>query len=137
MFPLIPLLSNLVGGFFKSKEAKTEIKKIKEVGAIKLAQTQVDAAIVRAQSDSESAGSLDRIALEQVGWKDEFLMIIVCIPLIMAFIPPMVPYVKQGFIALEAMPMYYQYMVGGVFIYVFGFKRILLKVLNKFIEKRL
>ena len=35
------------------------------------------------------------------------------------------------------MPEYYQYMVGGVFIYVFGFKRILLKVINAVIAMRL
>lgn len=137
MIPFIPLLGKLVGGFFKSKEVKTKLKQIKEEGAIKLAQTRVDADIIRAQSDSESAGNLDEIALRQVGWKDEFLMVIICIPLVMAFIPSMVTYVEQGFIALESMPDYYQYLLGGVFIYVFGFKRILLKVINKFIEKRL
>lgn len=42
-------------------------------------------------------------------WKDEWLTILFSIPLILAFIPDMVPYVMQGFEALEQMPAWYQY----------------------------
>lgn len=131
--PLIGKLFDGVSGYFKTKQ---KIKQINAKGAIKLAQTRVDARIRQASSDADSAGRLDEIALQNVGWKDEFLMMVVTLPMILVFIPSMVPYVKSGFEALEKMPEYYQYMVGGVFIYVFGFKRIMLKVINGFIAVR-
>lgn len=132
----IPLVGKLFDGVSDHFKTKQKIKQINAEGAIKLAQTRVDARIKQAASDSDSAGRLDEIALQNVGWKDEFLMIVVTIPMILVFFPPMVPHVKAGFLALESMPEYYQYMVGGVFIYVFGFKRILLKIISAFIAAR-
>lgn len=133
----IPIIGDVINAFSKGDETRQKIKSIKEEGAIKLAQTKVDAKIRQAASDSDSAGDLDKIALQNVGWKDEFLMLVAVAPMILVFIPYMVPHVEAGFLALESMPEYYQYMVGGVFIYVFGFKRILLKVINAFIAARL
>ena len=132
----IPIIGKIIDGVVGYSETRQKIRQIKDEGAIKLAQTKVDAKIKQASSDADSAGDLDRIALENVGWKDEFLMIVVTIPMILVFFPPMIPYVKAGFIALGEMPEYYQYMVGGVFVYVFGFKRIMLKVINAFIAVR-
>lgn len=134
---ILPLINTVVSAFSKGDETRQAIKKIKNAGAIKLAQTQVDAKIKQMSSDAESAGTLDEIALKNVGWKDEYFMIIITLPMILAFIPEMVTYVEQGFAALENMPEYYQYMVGGVFIYVFGFKRIVLKVIQAFIYERM
>jgi len=130
----IPIIGNIIDAVSKADETRQKIKSIKNEGAIKLAQTKVNGQIKMAESDAESAGNLDAIAAKNVGWKDEYLMIIITIPTILAFIPYMVPYVNAGFEVLEKMPDYYQYMLGGVYIYVFGFKRILLKVINKFIE---
>lgn len=136
MLSWIPLIGKLFDTGGDYVETKQKIKKIKAAGAIKLAQTKVNAAISRAKSDADSAGDLDKIALQNVGWKDEFLMLVITVPMILAFVPYMVPYVEAGFKALEQMPVYYQYAVGGVYVYVFGFKRILLKVMNAFIEAR-
>ncbi len=132
-FKALGSLLGIGGEYVKTKQ---EINKIKAKGKIDLAQTKVNASIERAKSDADSAGDLDRIALQNVGWKDEFLMIVITIPAILAFIPGMDKYVTDGFNALEKMPEYYQYALLGVYIYVFGFKRILLKVLHAFIEAR-
>lgn len=130
---LLSTVFNIGGDYLKTKQ---EIKKVKNEGAILIEQTRITAKVRQLESDSQSAGDLDKIALQNVGWKDEYLMIIITIPTILAFIPSMVPYVKLGFTALKEMPEYYQYMLGGVYIYVFGFKRIVLKVINAFIETK-
>jgi len=128
LLSLIPFAEALINAFSKNKETKQAIKAIKNAGAIKLAQTKVDAQLRLAADDANSAGNLDEITLKTVGWKDEYLMIIITIPTILAFFPGMVQYVTAGFEALEKMPLYYQYALGGVYIYVFGFKRVLLKM---------
>lgn len=135
-FSGIPIIGDIINAVSKGDETRQAIKRINDVGAIKLAQTKVDAQIHQASSDADSAGNLDAIALRNVGWKDEFLVIVITMPMILVFIPPMIPYVNAGFLALKNMPEYYQYMVGGVFIYVFGFKRILLKAIQGFIDAK-
>jgi len=133
----IPIIGDLIAAFSKGDETRQKIKAVKNEGAIRLAQTKVDAQIKQVSTDAESAGDLDRIALQSSGWKDEYLMIIITVPAVLAFIPDMQPYVTQGFTALSEMPEYYQYMFAGVYIYVFGFKRMMLKVINAFIAMRL
>ena len=53
-------------------------------------------------------------------FKDEWLTLIFSIPLILAFIPSAVPYVMQGFEALEAMPAWYQYTLSIIVAASFG-----------------
>lgn len=57
-------------------------------------------------------------------WKDEWLTLLISIPLIMAFIPGMEVYVQEGFKVLESCPDWYIYLVGVVFAASFGIKKI-------------
>jgi hypothetical protein len=41
-------------------------------------------------------------------YKDEWFTLLFSIPLVLAFIPPTVPYVEAGFIVLETMPDWYK-----------------------------
>lgn len=56
--------------------------------------------------------------------KDEYWTIIVSLPLIGAFIPSFVPYVMDGFAALELMPDYYKAFVGASIGASFGYKKL-------------
>lgn len=55
-------------------------------------------------------------------WKDEWLTLLVSIPLILAFVPGMDEYVLAGFTVLTRMPDWYQYTIGLVFSASFGVK---------------
>lgn len=68
----------------------------------------------------------------QNSWKDEWLTILVSIPLILAFIPGMEGYLREGFNVLAECPDWYQYLVGVVFAASFGIK----KVTDIFASKR-
>lgn len=65
-------------------------------------------------------------------WKDEWLTILVSIPMIMAFIPGMKDEVMSGFDVLASCPEWYQYLIGVVFAASFGIK----KVTDIFASKR-
>lgn len=47
-------------------------------------------------------------------WRDEFFSILFSIPLVLCFIPPLVPYVRDGFEVLETMPEYYRMLLGAL-----------------------
>lgn len=57
-------------------------------------------------------------------WKDEWLTILVSIPMIMSFIPGMKETVENGFSVLASCPEWYQYLIGVVFAASFGIKKV-------------
>lgn len=57
-------------------------------------------------------------------WKDEWLTILISIPLILAFVPGMDTFIYEGFKVLEECPEWYRYLVGVVFAASFGIKKV-------------
>jgi hypothetical protein len=63
--------------------------------------------------------------IEQIrasGWKDEWVLIVISIPLIMCFMPFLAPYVVAGFAALNDTPQWYQWLVLLIFTAVYGIR---------------
>jgi hypothetical protein len=63
--------------------------------------------------------------LEQIrsaGWKDEYVLLVLSIPLVMCFIPGLDTFVHKGFAALDTTPTWYQFLVPMVFAAVFGIR---------------
>lgn len=58
------------------------------------------------------------------GWRDDWFSILLSIPLVGAFIPPLVPAILAGFDALSKMPVYYQYWVAVAILSSFGVRAI-------------
>ena len=56
----------------------------------------------------------------QSSWKDEWLVILFSIPLILSFIPGMEGVVANGFAQLDQMPEWYQYSLGVIVAASFG-----------------
>ena len=63
-------------------------------------------------------------SVENSGWKDEWLTIILSIPLVLVFFPPLVPSVTAGFVALEGTPIWYRSAVGVMIASAFGYQKI-------------
>ncbi|CAH7102452.1 conserved hypothetical protein [Vibrio chagasii] len=90
------------------------------------------AQVKRLQSGDEKAADLDRVSLKDRGLKDEFILLVVFVPLILPFIPDYAEYVQEGFKALEFVPEYYWYIVGAVVIDTFGFRSMVRYLLEFF-----
>ncbi len=90
------------------------------------------AQVKRLQSGDEQAADLDRVSLKDRGLKDEFILLVVFVPLILSFIPDYAEYVQEGFKALEFVPEYYWYIVGAVVIDTFGFRSMVRYLLEFF-----
>ena len=75
---------------------------------------------------------LEAIKASQSSWKDEYILILYSIPLILAFCGETGrQIVTNGFQALEAMPLYYLVSLGGIVSASIGFRGI-----SKFYGKR-
>lgn len=73
---------------------------------------------IRHSEDLNHALTLAQIS--NSGWKDEWFTFLFSIPLILAFIPPCVPFLKAGFQALEQMPLWYKAFLGAAITASFG-----------------
>ena len=107
-------------------QAEADIKKAKALSATKLAETG------QAQNFD-----LDRIAMEQMGksWKDELILVIFLAPIVLAFIPGMDIYALAGFEVIAKMPDWYQYILMGMIIVIYGMRGMLEKFLDKKVLK--
>ncbi len=107
MFPiLLSTLGGLASSWLNNKAEKQQAKHVQSLEVIK--QT-TNWETVQAEASSSS-------------WKDEWFTIILSVPLIMCFIPSLVPYVKEGFIVLESMPDFYKGFLGAAIAASFGIK---------------
>lgn len=77
-----------------------------------------------AQMSNEANWDAIQAANSQSSWKDEWLTILISIPMILAFIPGMDDNVRAGFDNLKNCPEWYQYLIGVVFAASFGIKKV-------------
>ena len=89
-------------------------------------QTQkIKAEIQKKQLTGEIDWDLEAIKATQNSWKDEYILILYSIPLVLAFCGESGrQIVTNGFQALEAMPLYYQVSLGGIVSASIGFRGI-------------
>ncbi|MDC5868812.1 hypothetical protein OPW39_08225 [Vibrio europaeus] len=110
---------------------KTEALKRRD----ELDQEKHQARVRRLQKGEEQASSLDEVSIRERGFKDEFILLVVFIPLILSFIPDYAPYVEQGFNALQNIPEPYWYVVGAVVIDTLGMRAMVRYLLEFFSGK--
>lgn len=103
---LIGPVTDLIGGYFKRRAEEKQAQHERKLEVIK------------------HEANWDNIQASNSGasWKDEWLTLLVSIPLIGAFVPDFVPVIRDGFAVLETMPDYYKAMLGAVFAASFGIR---------------
>ena len=112
---LIGPISQLAGTWLEGKVEKTKA----ETGA-QVAKAKAEAVIMEKKATGEIDWDLEAIKGSQNSWKDEWLVILFSVPLILAFIPGMEDVVAHGFQQLEQMPEWYQYSLGVIVAASFG-----------------
>ena len=118
MIPILNTLSSLVGTWLEGRVAKTKAK----------AEAEATVLIKQAESAADWEAQMARNSGQS--WKDEWLTLLFSIPLILCFIPSMVPYVRAGFEVLETMPDFYQYTLSVIVAASFGVRSVI-GIMNK------
>lgn len=116
------LTGQTVGAVVEHLNLKRKLK-----ADIELEKLRGKAEYERAKSTraSESEGRDHEWELESIrnsGWKDEWVLVVLSIPMIGAFIPGVQPYIVQGFVALESTPLWYRVTVGSIYLATFGLR---------------
>ena len=112
---LIGPIASLAGTWLEGKVEKTKA----ETGA-KVARAKAEATIMEKKATGEIDWDLEMARGSQSSWKDEWLVILFSVPLILSFIPGMEGVVANGFAQLDKMPDWYQYSLGVIVAASFG-----------------
>jgi len=138
---IIGALTNQVGGYFKGKQ---ELSKVKlEANKIVIqAKAETEMAIAKSKVKMVEEGQmqnydLDRIAMQNMesSYKDEFILAVFMVPMILAFIPGLSNYALQGFEVIQKMPTWYQYTLIGMVVVIYGMRGLLEKFLTSRLPK--
>ena len=108
---LIGPIANLAGGWLKGKaDAQAAASNLK------LVEAEAKATIMKSAATSEADWEKLMAQGTQNSWKDEYLVLLFSIPLILAFLPFewANAAVANGFAALESMPQWYSYTLGVI-----------------------
>jgi len=113
---LIGPISSIAGTWLEGRVEKTKAKVKADV-----AKAEAEAVVMQKKATGEIDWDLKMADASISSWKDEWLVILFSIPLILAFCGDWGrQIVSEGFAALEAMPQYYQYTLGTIVAASFG-----------------
>ena len=112
---LIGPIAELAGTWMSGKVEQTKAK-----AQTKVAMAQAEAVVMQKKATGEIDWDLEAIKGASSSWKDEWLVILFSVPLVLAFIPGMEGVVERGFSQLKAMPEWYQYALGVIVAASFG-----------------
>ncbi len=121
------MIMSFAGGLIKPVteyvKGRQAIKKAALDSKLKINEAKTNAQIEKIQTGQNADIAWENTSLSQSGWKDEFWTILIAIPLILVFYPPMVEHVVAGFAALDKTPGWYQWALGIAIGSAFGVRR--------------
>ena len=112
---LIGPIADLAGTWLNGK-----VEEKKAQAKTRVAKAEAEAVVMQKKATGEIDWDLKMADASAYSWKDEWLVILFSIPLILAFIPGMEDIVSRGFQQLEQMPEWYQYSLGVIVAASFG-----------------
>jgi hypothetical protein len=108
-----------VADYFKQRtKLKYDLKLKKIDSLIRIEDAKATRAIK--ELDSDTAWELKQ--LEQQGWKDDWVLILLSIPLVLVFIPQFAPFIHMGFQVLAGTPDWYRWLIMLVFTAIYGIR---------------
>jgi hypothetical protein len=108
-----------VADFYIKKQelkAQIEIKKLEGKIAYEEAKTR------RAEASEGRDHEWELASIQNSGWKDEWVLIILSIPMILVFVPFTQSTILHGFTVLEGTPLWYRTTVMTIYLATFGLR---------------
>lgn len=128
--PFISPLITAVGNYFNEGQ---KIRAAKQERADVLREKTLDAKIDAIKNGQQA--DIEKDTNFKAGWMDDFSFFVFMIPAILAFFPDMVPHVTAGFEALDKMPLWYQYSLGGMLVAVWGYRRLVTPIVEVVVKQ--
>lgn len=120
----IPIISDVIGGVKGYFEHKARLKEISREAEVEMAKKELEAVINSSASAQEHGQQIESKLVDQSGWKDEYVTILITTPFIMCFIPGLDVYALRGFHVLEQTPDWFQWTSITVMLAPFGIRTV-------------
>lgn len=103
-----------IGDYFNRKQ---ELKAQAHENDVKIlaAQGERQAQLIKDGLAADASWEMEFAKQAATSWKDEYTLLVVSIPLVMAFVPGWDVYVAAGFKAFDTTPLWFQVMVQSMF----------------------
>jgi len=127
---LVSGISDWSKGRQELKKSELEAKKV-VIAAEAEARLAISKAKVKMAEQAQAQDyNLDKIAMENMekSYKDEYLLGMFSIPMVIAFVEPEI--VENGFNAIAGMPEWYQYTFIGMVVVIYGMRGLLGKLID-------
>lgn len=123
--PLLSLGENLFKGVATIVEGWQQRQTLRAESQARIEEAKATATVTAMLEGRRDAAAWDKSAVDQMSrsWKDEFILLLFSIPMPMAFIPGLVPYVGAGFAVLDNMPDWYKAAWGVMVAASFGYSK--------------
>lgn len=121
------ILSNLLGGGLGEAAVGYFAKRAELKQQLALARLEGEIAVEKAKAeyrckDLEYDNAWELEQIKNSGWKDEYVLVLLSIPLILVFVPFAQPYVLNGFAVLDQCPEWYRWLLVMIFAAVYGIR---------------
>jgi len=118
------IITGLTGPVATFFTRRAELKALAHANDVRLiaAQGERQAALAMQGMTADANWEMEFAKQAATSWKDEYTLLVVSIPLVMAFIPGMDVYVAKGFAAFSTTPLWYQVMVQALFYATYGIR---------------
>jgi hypothetical protein len=120
------IVGSLIGKF--SETAATvyiEKKKLEHEAKMEELRGKVawQEALTRRASESEGRDAdWELESIRNSGWKDELVLIVISLGMVGVFVPPLQPYILDGFNALQQTPEWYRWLIMMIYAATFGIR---------------
>ena len=108
-----------VAGYYRDKQKLKHERKL-EILRGKIAYEKAKSERAAASEGYDHEWEIAQI--KNSGWKDEFTLIILSIPMIGVFIPQLAPYMNEGFETLATTPDWYRWLVIMIYAATWGIR---------------
>ncbi len=71
---------------------------------------------------ADASWELESLKAHASGWKDEFVLLVLSIPLVLCFFPATAPSILRGFEILDKTPTYFRLLVVSIFGAIYGIR---------------
>jgi len=89
----------------------SKVEKVKADGQAQVAQARAKAVVAEKVATGEVQWEKSMADATDSSWKDEFALVVLLLPAILVFIPSLTEYVREGFLVLNTLPEWYQYLL--------------------------
>lgn len=108
-----------VAGYYRDKQ------RLKHERELEKLRGKIEYEKAKTQRASESEGrdhEWESLSIQNSGWKDEWVLVILSIPLVLVFVPWTQETILQGFAALETTPEWFRWLIMLIYTAVFGIR---------------